>query len=204
MSECKHGSLARSCEICERDAEINRLRAELKDLRSMDSHATLTIDRLHADLAAKDAEIKRVTEMMNGFDFDCEELRAENKDLRSLDAHAEKTIGRLRSHLASKDAKIKRLESRGIHDMQWELAEKDKRIEELEEAYKEVTKTIHYPPGCGKHIITDEQIDTAWEYAHGHLFDSEVEICVQTLAKLGIDTERWRQCDPYREERGDE
>jgi len=29
--ECKHGSLRRSCEICERDVEIERLRAELAE-----------------------------------------------------------------------------------------------------------------------------------------------------------------------------
>ena len=29
--ECKHGSLRRSCEICDRDAEIERLRAELNE-----------------------------------------------------------------------------------------------------------------------------------------------------------------------------
>ena len=29
--ECKHGSLRRSCEICERDEEIDRLIAELSD-----------------------------------------------------------------------------------------------------------------------------------------------------------------------------
>ena len=33
------------------------LRAEVKDLRSMDSHADLTIDRLQAALAAKDKRI---------------------------------------------------------------------------------------------------------------------------------------------------
>ena len=38
----------------------------------------------------------------------------------------------LRAEVATKDAKIQRLESRGISDMQQELKEKDKRIEELE------------------------------------------------------------------------
>jgi hypothetical protein len=32
--ECHHGSLRRSCEICERDEEIARLRAELDEVRS--------------------------------------------------------------------------------------------------------------------------------------------------------------------------
>ena len=41
-------------------------------------------------------------------------------------------IEALRTELAAKDAKIQRLESRGISDMQQELKEKDKRIEELE------------------------------------------------------------------------
>ena len=31
--ECKHGSLRRSCEICERDVEIDRLRDENVELR---------------------------------------------------------------------------------------------------------------------------------------------------------------------------
>ena len=38
-----------------------------------------------------------------------------------------------------------------------------RRIEELEEAYRVATSTEHLPPGCGKHIITDDQIDAAWE-----------------------------------------
>ena len=41
-------------------------------------------------------------------------------------------IESLRAELAAKDAKIQRLESRGISDMQWELKEKDQRIEEIE------------------------------------------------------------------------
>ena len=36
------------------------LRAEVKDLRSMDSHADLTIDRLQAALAAKDKRIEEL------------------------------------------------------------------------------------------------------------------------------------------------
>jgi len=32
--ECKHGSLRRSCEVCERDAEIERFRAEVERLES--------------------------------------------------------------------------------------------------------------------------------------------------------------------------
>jgi hypothetical protein len=31
-AECKHGQLARSCEICDRDAEINRLTARIAEL----------------------------------------------------------------------------------------------------------------------------------------------------------------------------
>ena len=33
--ECKHGSLRRSCEICERDEEIERLREEVERLREL-------------------------------------------------------------------------------------------------------------------------------------------------------------------------
>ena len=33
--ECIHGSLRRSCEICERDAEIDRLREALDRIESM-------------------------------------------------------------------------------------------------------------------------------------------------------------------------
>jgi len=58
--ECKHGSLRRSCEICERDEEIERFTAELKDLHSMDSHADLTIDRLHAELAEANKRIEEL------------------------------------------------------------------------------------------------------------------------------------------------
>jgi ribosomal protein L32 len=36
---CKHGSLARSCEICERDKEIESLRAEVEWLRERYQHA---------------------------------------------------------------------------------------------------------------------------------------------------------------------
>jgi hypothetical protein len=32
--DCKHGSLARKCEICERDAEIERLRARVQQLEA--------------------------------------------------------------------------------------------------------------------------------------------------------------------------
>ena len=42
-NECKHGSLRRSCEICERDVEIERLRAELaeKDKRIAELEAAV-------------------------------------------------------------------------------------------------------------------------------------------------------------------
>ena len=33
MSECKHGQLARSCEICERDAEIKALKILLNQCK---------------------------------------------------------------------------------------------------------------------------------------------------------------------------
>ena len=35
---CKHGSLARSCEICERDKVIDRLRAEVERLQTIVDH----------------------------------------------------------------------------------------------------------------------------------------------------------------------
>ena len=43
------------------EKEIERFTAELKDLHSMDSHADLTIDRLHAELAEAN---KRIEELM--------------------------------------------------------------------------------------------------------------------------------------------
>jgi len=43
--DCKHGSLARSCEICERDAEIAELKAEL--LRSSNEHKA-SLDRIES------------------------------------------------------------------------------------------------------------------------------------------------------------
>ena len=69
-------------------------------------------------------------------------------------------IERLRAEAAEKDAKIQRLESRGISDMQFELKEKDERIEEMEEA---LSKSIMHQKELDRCVhITAEQIDTAW------------------------------------------
>ena len=46
----------------------------------------------------------------------------------------------LRAEVAEKDAKIQRLESRGISDMQWELKEKDKRIEDANNHHVEMQR----------------------------------------------------------------
>ena len=48
--ECKHGSLRRSCEICERDVEIERLRAEL-------ATANKRIEELTRDLHIAEEEL---------------------------------------------------------------------------------------------------------------------------------------------------
>jgi len=50
--ECKHGSLLRSCEICDRDAEIERLRAEVaeKDKRIEELEGALIEARKTTDL----------------------------------------------------------------------------------------------------------------------------------------------------------
>lgn len=62
---CKHGSLRRSCEICDLseevdklDAEIERLRLELKQANAYLNDAMQKIDNLHIHIVRQDAEIE--------------------------------------------------------------------------------------------------------------------------------------------------
>ena len=74
-------------------------------------------------------------------------------------------IEALRTELAAKDAKIQRLESRGISDMQQELKEKDKRIEELQRLLR--------PLAGSYHGILPEHVDDARGYFSRRALDGE-------------------------------
>ena len=59
--ECKHGSLRRSCEICERDVEIERLRAEVDRLERALNGAVKKLTRLEAARAARISKSSSIT-----------------------------------------------------------------------------------------------------------------------------------------------
>ena len=54
---CPHGSLRRACEVCERDAEIDRLRAELKAATESEYAFCVERDQLRAEVARLQARI---------------------------------------------------------------------------------------------------------------------------------------------------
>ena len=96
----------------------------------------------------------------------------------------------LRAELAEKDKRIESLEQA--------LAKASLRTQEMEEAYKAVTKTIHHPPGT-YHIITTEQlasgevvlltqgqIDAAWKSAWDEDSFDWRNAAERALEKFGI------------------
>ena len=57
--QCKHGQLRRQCEICERDAEIERLTAELDTIKRQASDATeFVLAGVNADLEMENRELR--------------------------------------------------------------------------------------------------------------------------------------------------
>ena len=61
---CPHGSLARSCEVCERDAEIAALRAQLAEAGRERDHVRAPFDMLQTEVedavgALEDANVRR-------------------------------------------------------------------------------------------------------------------------------------------------
>ncbi len=56
MRDCTHGQLARSCNICEMEQEIERLRAELAELRKPDCRTCWHFDE-HAFICTRATRI---------------------------------------------------------------------------------------------------------------------------------------------------
>ncbi len=71
--ECEHGSLRRSCEICERDAEIESLRAEIEageKLRAFAHECNMKQrDSLRAEVAERDKRIDKAWKYVQGVLF---------------------------------------------------------------------------------------------------------------------------------------
>ena len=53
-TECQHGQLARSCEMCERDSEIARLSAALNKIAEISDHAPGDLSDRPANLKISD------------------------------------------------------------------------------------------------------------------------------------------------------
>jgi len=70
--QCKHGSLRRSCEVCERDAEIERLRAEVE--RLMDGLYSVQRELGAAGMAHTTAGLLVARLCMRNYDDRIEEL----------------------------------------------------------------------------------------------------------------------------------
>jgi len=141
--ECKHGSLRRSCEICERDVEIDRLRAECIDLKTdLQGHMDAV-----AELRAEHIDLKKVNDSVVSLKLEMEPWVRALGLLTTLKADLEI------------DAEHPGLMAREI--FKW-VKEKDKRIDELEEA---LSKSIMHQKELDRCAhITTEQIDKRWKY----------------------------------------
>ena len=57
-NQCDHGSLSRSCELCEKDAEIAELKGKLERVREL-AQEVKRLEDLHMDSQEELAEILR-------------------------------------------------------------------------------------------------------------------------------------------------
>ena len=109
--ECEHGSLRRCCEICDRDAEIDRLKADLEDAREKLSEekdaARYWQDKANEEAGSLESErlfhLKKIDDLKAELVAarDCiamAERRAHEANALRADAHGES--GRLAAELA--------------------------------------------------------------------------------------------------------
>lgn len=120
--DCEHGHLRRQCEICDRDAEIESLRAELAGVErerdeAIDGHAE-SHGALSAQLETAKMDIEDLAQLRHDAERERDELRAKlaeakekERDFELCDVGEYKTIRRLRSRLKKAERKAARAES---------------------------------------------------------------------------------------------
>lgn len=74
--DCKHGQLARSCNVCELESEVARQAAEIEQLKSEMADQGPCIERLRMAVALKNGVIKTLQDEANDARLEIERLKA--------------------------------------------------------------------------------------------------------------------------------